>query len=242
MASVPKASAAVPAAASVDLDEPQEPGPARRDRVGRSLRHAGRLVVLLAGLFCFSLGIVLTLQSQLGLGPWDVLHQGIARQLGISFGMTSIGVGFGVLVLAWLLGLRVGLGTVLNMALIGAFIDLISLIGLVPDFGGRSWFPRLAVDVAGVLTVGIGSALYIKADFGAGPRDGLMLVLARRAGGRVATVRAAIELTVLAAGALLGGTVGVGTLVFALGIGPAVGLAFRVLGVGVEGRGVRGEG
>lgn len=199
----------------------------------RRLHYAGRLAVLVAGLWCFALGIVLTLQSGLGLGPWDVFHQGAAARVGLSFGRTSIVVGFVVLLLAWWLGLRPGIATVLNMILVGAFIDLIVAFGLVPDFAGRPWLTRLAVDVAGVLVVGIGTAFYIKADLGAGPRDGLMLVLAQRAGGRVALVRAALEVTVSIVGWFLGGTLGLGTLVFAFGIGPAVALAFRLFRVTV---------
>lgn len=204
-------------------------------RIPSRLRYIGRLAVLIAGLFCFALGIVLTLQARLGLGPWDVLHQGLANRTILSFGQTSIGVGFCILVLAWALGIRPGVATVLNMLLVGAFVDLILWIGLVPDFAGRPWLLRLVVDIAGVALVGIGSAFYIKANLGAGPRDGLMLGLARRAGGRVAPVRAAIELTVLTAGFLLGGKVGLGTLIFALGIGPAVGIAFRLFRIRVEG-------
>jgi len=188
-------------------------------------------VVLVGGLFVFALGIVLTVRSGLGLGPWDVLHQGLAHRLGVSFGLASIGVGLVILLMAWALGARPGVGTVANFILVGSFIDLIGWLGFVPAVGDRPWLLRLAVDALGVAVVGIGSALYIKAAFGAGPRDGLMLTLSRRVGGRVAVVRAAIELTVLAIGFLLGGTAGLGTLVFALGIGPAVSLAFRVFRV-----------
>lgn len=189
---------------------------------------AVRLAILIAGLFCFALGIVLTLRSGLGLGPWDVLHQGLTRHVPLTFGEASIVAGFVVLLVGWLLGQRPGLGTVLNMVLVGVFIDLITWSRLVPSFAGSAWPARLAVDALGVAVVGLGSAWYIKADLGAGPRDGLMLVLARRAGGRVALIRATLELSVLATGFVLGGTAGLGTLVFAFGVGPAVGLAFRL--------------
>ena len=217
------------------------PGAARR-----SLAYAGRLVVLVAGLYCFAFGIMLTLKSDLGLGPWHVFPQGVSRHTGLSFGTASIAVGFGVLLLSWLLGVRPGVGTVANMVLVGLFIDLIEWSGLLPSFAGHPWPVRLAVNVLGVAVVGFGSALYIKANLGAGPRDSLMLALARRLRGRVALVRGALELAVLVAGYLLGGTAGLGTVVFALGIGPAVGLAFRLLRVRVdgpkgEGRGARGE-
>ena len=215
---------------------------ARREAAGgtlgaarRALAYAVRLVILVAGLFCFAFGIMLTLKSDLGLGPWHVFHQGVARHTGLSFGTASIAVGFGVLLLSWLLGVRPGVGTVANMVLVGLFIDLIEWSGLLPSFAGRPWLVRLAVNVLGVAVVGFGSALYIKASLGAGPRDSLMLALARRLRGRVTLVRGALELAVLVAGYLLGGTAGLGTVIFALGIGPAVGLAFRLLRVRVEG-------
>jgi uncharacterized membrane protein YczE len=208
---------------------------------GSWLWMTGRMVVLIGGLACFSLGLVLTYQSHVGLGPWDVFHQGLSRHLGLSFGTASILVGFCILLLAWALGARPGLATILNMLLVGGFVDLYLALGVVPDIAGQPLPLRILVDLTGVAVVGIGTALYIKADLGAGPRDGLMLTLAQRVGGRVSIVRAAIELTVLAIGFLLGGTAGLGTLIFALGIGPAVGLAFRVFGVRVEGRGSKVE-
>ncbi len=198
--------------------------------------RAGRLLVLVSGLACFSLGIVLTLRSHVGLGPWDVFHQGVSQRLGISFGTANLVVGFCILLLAWTLGARPGLGTVLNMLLVGAFVDGISASGIVPDLAGQALPWRILMDLAGVAVVGIGTAFYIRANFGAGPRDGLMLVVSRRVGGRVSVVRGAIELAALGIGFLLGGTAGLGTLIFALGIGPAVGLAFRLFGVQTERR------
>lgn len=194
---------------------------------------ARRLLTVIGGLACFSFGIMLTLQSRVGLGPWDVFHQGLANRLGLAFGTASIIVGFAILLLAWVLGARPGLATVLNMLLVGGFVNLFTAIGLVPDFGGAPLPVRLVIDIAGVMVVGFGTALYIKGRLGAGPRDGLMLALARLTRGRVSIVRGAIELCALAVGFLLGGTAGIGTLIFALGAGPAVGLAFRLLRVRV---------
>lgn len=195
-----------------------------------------RLAIVVSGLACFSLGIMLTLQSRVGLGPWDVFHQGLANQLGIAFGTASIIVGFAILLLAWALGARPGPATVLNMLLVGGFVNLFTAIDLVPDFAGAPLAVRIAIDLLGVLVVGFGTALYIKGNLGAGPRDGLMLAITRRTGGRVSIVRGAIELAALGIGFLLGGTAGLGTLIFALGAGPAVGLAFRLLRVRVAGR------
>lgn len=199
-------------------------------KVRRFSRLSG-LLMLVAGLFLFALGIVLTLHSGLGLGPWDVLHQGLSKHLRLTFGQTSILVGAILLVVGLLLGERPGVGTVLNMVLIGVFIDLIVWSGVVPDAGGRNVVLRLLMDVVGVATVGVGSALYIKAGLGAGPRDSLMLALNRLTGLRVGWVRTGIELVALTIGYLLGGTVGIGTAVFALGIGVAVDVAFRLFNV-----------
>jgi len=189
------------------------------------------LPLLVLGLFIFSLGIVFTLHSSLGLGPWDVLHQGLSGRISLTFGQTSILVGGVLILITVLLGERPGLGTVLNMVLIGLFVDAIQWTRLVPEGAGRSVVVRFAMDVGGVAAVGAGSALYIKAGLGAGPRDSLMLGLHRHTGLRVGWVRTAIEVSALIVGYLLGGTVGVGTAIFALGIGPAVDAAFRLFDV-----------
>lgn len=191
----------------------------------------GQIALLIGGLFLFALGIVLTLRSGLGLGPWDVLHQGLSLHLPLTFGQAGILAGGLVLLLAVLLGERPGPGTIANMIMIGVFIDLILWAGWVPDLNAEGGVVRLVLDVLGVLTVGVGSALYIKAGLGAGPRDGLMLAVSRLSGRRVGVARTAIELSVLVLGWLLGGTVGLGTAVFAFGIGPAVQLAFGLFRV-----------
>ena len=188
-----------------------------------------RLAVLVAGLWIFALGIVMTLEADLGLSPWDVLHQGIQRNSPLSFGAASVLVGIGLLGVTTLLGVRPGLGTVLNAVLIGLFIDLQIALDLVPSAEGESLGVQLALDAAGVAFVGIATALYIGAWMGAGPRDSLMLALVLRLGWRVGVARTVIELGALAAGLVLGGTVGVGTLVFAFGIGPACEAAFWLL-------------
>ena len=200
------------------------------------LHFASRLVLLAGGLFLFAAGIVLTLRANVGVGPWDVLHQGLTRVLPISFGQANILVGVLIVVTSWRLGIPPRLGTLANMLLIGAFADLILTHGLIPDLSALPLAARLPLDALGVLMVGFGCGLYIRAGLGAGPRDGLMLALTHRLGFRVAVVRAGIELTVIATGLLLGGTVGVGTLIFALGIGPAIEASFRVLGVPVPKR------
>ncbi len=169
------------------------------------------------------------LESKLGLSPWDVLNQGVARHSPISFGFANIGVGLIVLVLAWALGGPPGLGTVANAVLIGLFIEGLLRVDLIADLSGSSLIGRAALLPLGIALMGIGSAFYIGASYGAGPRDTLMLVLSRRTGRRIGLVRAGIEAAALVAGFALGGTVGLGTLAFALLIGPAVEASFSLL-------------
>ncbi len=208
--------------------------PARRDRAGVARDLAWRMTILIGGLLCFAFGIVLTLKAGVGLGSWDVFHQGLARRTGITIGQANTIVGGFVLFLAWALGSRPGIATVLNMLLIGVFVDLFLRLGLVPDFAPAPLPLRALIDVVGVAVVALGTACYIKANLGAGPRDGLMLALTRRIGGRVSVIRAAIELAVVALGFLLGGTAGIGTLIFAFGIGPLIGVTFRLFKMDIK--------
>ena len=191
---------------------------------------AVRAPFLVAGLFLFALGIVMLLESGLGLSPWDVLNQGIAEHTPLSFGTANIAVALVVLVAAWRLGARIGPGTVANAVLIGLFVDLLLRIDAVTDLSEAPLGARAALLASGILVIGLGSAFYIGAALGAGPRDSLMLVLAARTRTRIGIVRTVLEASVTAVGFALGGTVGIGTLAFALGIGPAVELAFWVLG------------
>jgi uncharacterized membrane protein YczE len=175
-----------------------------------------RLVQLFAGLALYGVSLALVLRAGLGLAPWDVLHQGLAGILGTTVGQMVIAVSFVVLLLWIPLRERPGFGTVANAILVGVFVDL--TLRVVGDGTGWGW--RVALLVAGVLLNGLATALYIGASFGSGPRDGLMTGLVRRTGRSVRVVRTVLEVTVLAAGWLLGGTVGVGTLLYALAIGP----------------------
>jgi uncharacterized protein len=188
-----------------------------------------RLGFLVVGLFLFSCAIVCFLEARLGLAPWDVLHQGIARHTPLSFGAANEVVGVFVLALAWALGARVGIGTVANALLIGLFVVALQPLHVVHELSREPLAWRAVTLVAGLALFGIGSALYIGAGLGAGPRDSLMLVGAKRTGFRLGLVRAAIELFVLACGYLMGGHVGVGTVLFAALIGPAVEASFWLL-------------
>jgi uncharacterized membrane protein YczE len=166
----------------------------------------------------FGTGVAMMVQAGLGLGPWEALNQGIARQTGLAIGTVSILLGIPILALWWPLGERPGLGTLLNVVVVGLSTNAALMV--IP-LAVETW-AQLALMVAGVVTVGLGSGLYLGADLGPGPRDGLMTGLHHRAGWSIRRARTAIELTVLVIGWGLGGTIGLGTVVFALGIGPLV--------------------
>jgi uncharacterized protein len=185
--------------------------------------------VLVAGLFVFALAIVAQLESRLGLSPWDTLHQGLSRHTPLSFGMASVVVSVVVLLLAWRLGARVGVGTVANAVLVGSFIEGLTAIGPVDRLSESSLGVRIGLLAVAMPLIGIGSALYLGAWLGAGPRDSLMVVGGERTGVRLGIVRAGLELLALAAGFALGGTIGVGTVVFAIGVGPALEGSFWLL-------------
>jgi uncharacterized protein len=188
-----------------------------------------RLVSLYFGLFLFGLGIVLILESKLGLSPWDVLHQGIAKHTPLSFGEANIAVGAATLVLGWLLGGHIGLGTFSNAGCVGAYVQGLTSIGGLATLAHWPLVARIGLLALGILVMGIGTAFYVGADFGAGPRDTLMLVASQRLGVRIGVARGGIELVALVGGILLGGHFGVGTFAFAFGIGVSVELAFWLI-------------
>ena len=184
-----------------------------------------RVPALIVGLITFGVGIALMVEAGLGLGPWEALHQGIARQTGLEIGTVSALLGVPILALWWPLGERPGIGTLVNVLLIGASTNI--GITLLPTPASDATLVRLAVMVGGVVVIAIGSGIYLSTDLGPGPRDGLMTGAAHRFDWSIRRARTAIELTVLALGWVLGGSVGLGTMVFALGIGPLVQLALR---------------
>jgi uncharacterized membrane protein YczE len=174
-----------------------------------------RLVQLLVGLFLYGWSMAMMVRSGLGLDPWDVFHYGLARHVPLSFGQVTIVVGALVL-LAWIpLRQRPGIGTVLNIFVIGLSADFgLAIMSQPGSFVGRS-----ALLVGGIVLNGLAGALYVGAHLGPGPRDGLWVAITRRYGLSIRLVRTVIELTVLAIGWLMGGTVGVGTVLYALSIG-----------------------
>ena len=189
----------------------------------------GRLAQLTLGLVLFGTGLWLGLVAELGVGPWDVLTGGLSRQLGTPFGRTAIGVSVVVLLLGLAARVRPGVGTLLNVVVVGATVDVLLASPLLAGLDDGPLVLRVAATLLGIATVAAGSALYLGAHLGPGPRDGLMVAIHTRTGWRVGTARAVLEGIVLVLGVALGGPVGVGTLLFALGIGPAVQVAFRVL-------------
>lgn len=176
---------------------------------------ARRLLQLYAGLVLFGVSVGMVLLSALGNAPWDVLHQGLARHTGLGTGTWAVLVSVVVLLLWIPLRQRPGLGTISNALLVGLTMDALLAVADTP----ASLVERWALLLGGVVLNGVATGMYIGAHFGAGPRDGLMTGLAAR-GHSVRVVRTGIELTVLAIGIVLGGRLGVGTLVYALGIGP----------------------
>ena len=188
-------------------------GPVRQLRSGRLPR---RLVQLFAGLVLFGFSIALMIRGDLGVAPWDVLTVGVTRWVPLSFGQITIALSFLVLLLWIPVGERPGIGTLANAFIIGLAVDA-SLVWL-PVVDG--WLPRTGLMLAGVVLNGLAGAIYIGAQLGRGPRDGLMTGLARRTGRSLRLVRTLIEVVVLGIGLALGGSAGLGTAVFALAVGP----------------------
>lgn len=181
------------------------------------IRPLTRLTQLYLGLAAYAVSMVLMVEARLGNQPWDVFHQGIAVRTGLSLGMVTIIVGAVVLLLWWPLRQRPGIGTLSNVLVIGAVFDLADAVIPTPSL----LWQRIGFLVAGVLLCAVASGLYIGARLGPGPRDGLMTGLAAR-GHSIRLARTVIEVSVVAVGFLLGGTLGIGTIVYALAIGPLV--------------------
>ena len=178
------------------------------------------------GLTLFGLGEGLLIVSAAGASPWSVLAQGIYLNVGFSVGIITILISVGVLIFWIPLNQRPGIGTVLNALIIGLMIDV--CIKFVPT--PENYVFQLLLAIVAVLTVGLGGGIYLVANLGAGPRDGLMIGLQQKTSLPIAAVRAFLEITVMSIGWYLGGTVGVGTLLFAFGIGPAVALGLFIVG------------
>jgi uncharacterized protein len=178
------------------------------------------------GLVLFGLGEGLLIVSAAGASPWTVFAQGIYLNFGLSVGIITIIVSLAVLFLWIPLNQKPGIGTILNALIIGMMIDVCIKFVPTPD----NYISQLFLAIIAVITVGIGGGIYLVANLGAGPRDGLMIGLQKKTNLPIAIVRATLEITVMSIGWYLGGTVGFGTLIFAFGIGPAVALGLFIVG------------
>lgn len=192
-----------------------------QSRLGR------RLIQLYVGLALYGASSALLVEAGLGLEPWGVLHQGLAELTGLSIGVVSIIVGAAVLLLWIPLRQRPGLGTVSNVFVVGIAMD--ATLAVVPEMHGLT--VRIPLLLAGIVLNGVATGLYIAAHFGPGPRDGLMTGLHRRTGRSIRLTRTAVEVAVVVTGFVLGGTIGIGTVLYAVSIGPLAQLFLRVFAV-----------
>lgn len=182
--------------------------------------------LLLGFMFC-AFSTVLALKSNLGLSPWDVFHQGISNKTGLTIGQVSILVGIIVVGITVLLKLEIGLGTIANMIIIGFFTDIIINTGIIQT--STNLFTGVLMLIGSLFCMAIGSYLYIGCELGCGPRDGLMVALVKKTGKPVGFIRSCIELGVLVIGFILGGSVGIGTLITVFCLGACIQLVFKVL-------------
>ncbi len=182
------------------------------------------------GLFLFGVAVSLMLEAHIGLDPWSSFHDVVSRRSGLSFGRISQSVGLLLILFsAFVLSVRPGVATICNMLIIGPWVDVLR---------AQAWFPSQDVMLLGalqficaILVMGLGTAVYIGARMGAGPRDGLSMGLSRKIGWSLRQTRISVELTVLAVAAVLGGSIGLGTLIFAALMGPVMQLSLRVFQV-----------
>ncbi len=186
-----------------------------------------RFLYLLIGLFLYALGIVITMKANLGFAPWEVFHWGIGKTIGMTIGNVSILTGLLICVIVILMGEKLGLGTILNMILIGVFIDLLISFNLIPQINGL--IPGAAMMIAGLFIISFGSYFYISSGFGAGPRDSLMVAIKRKTKLPVGLCRGMLEISVVLTGWMLGGPVGIGTVLAAFGISFCIQIVFSLM-------------
>lgn len=186
-----------------------------------------RIIRLMWGLFLYSFGILLTVNAHIGYAPWDVLHVGIADTVGLTIGSISILLGIFIVIITVLLGEKVGLGTICNMIFIGLFFDSIYALKIIPV--PENTFLAIVMLITGLFIIAFATYFYISTGFGAGPRDGLMVALARITKLPIGICRGVIEFMAVVSGWLLGGMVGIGTVLAAFGIGFCVQITFYFL-------------
>ena len=186
-----------------------------------------RFMKLNFGLFLYGLGIIVTMRANVGYAPWEVLHSGISQTLGISIGLVNTAVGALIVAIVFILGEKIGLGTIFNMFMIGLFMDLILFLDFIPLFY-NFWIGTLVL-ILGLFIIALGTYFYISSAFGAGPRDSLMVAVTRKTGLPVGLCRGILEVSVVLIGWFLGGMVGLGTVISAFAIGFCVQITFKLL-------------
>lgn len=185
-----------------------------------------RYLRLFLGLFLCAVGIVMTIEANLGYAPWDVFHQGIGNILGVQIGTANVITGVVIVAIEVVMGQRPGIGTLANMSLIGVMMNIIMNNHFIPNFSNL--FARVFMIFIGMIIMGIGSYLYIGSGFGAGPRDGFMILLLKKTNKSVRFIRNSMEITALIVGYILGGPVGIGTVIMSFGLGPSIQLVFNM--------------
>ena len=181
----------------------------------------------MGGFFLAALGIVFMIKANLGLSPWDVLHQGITKVMPITMGQANIVVGIIVVISSVFLGVKIGIGTILNTIFIGIFIDLITMMNIISLVDNL--FIGIVMLVIGMVFMGLGTCIYLSCELGCGPRDGLMTALTRITKKPVKVIRTTIEVCALICGWLLGGYVGIGTIITAIGLGYIIQMWCKIL-------------
>jgi uncharacterized membrane protein YczE len=190
-------------------------------------RFSYRFVLFFAGVFTMSLGIVMTLEAGLGTAPWEVFHYGLYNVFGLTIGTWSQIVGLGIIIITYILDRKIPtVGCILNMYFIGEFMDFIFWLGWVPV--PVHWYWQLPLLLIGTILTGFGAGMYIAADWGAGPRDGLVIILSQIFRQSIRKIKTVTEIAVLITGFFMGGPVAVGTLIFSVTIGPIMQFSIRL--------------
>jgi uncharacterized protein len=185
-----------------------------------------RFMNMIIGLILYALGIVLMINANIGYAPWEVFHVGLAKTIGLTIGVTSIIAGVVIVIIVMILGEKLGIGTICSMVLTGVFIDIIFFMNIIPKI--NNLIIGIIVLIAGLFIIALGSYFYIKSAFGVGPRDNLMIVLAKRTKLSVGFCRSMIELLVTVIGWFLGGMIGIGTIISAVTVGFCVQIIFKI--------------
>ena len=185
-----------------------------------------RLLNMTVGLLLTALGIILTIKANIGYAPWEVFHVGLSNTIGLSFGVTTIIVGIVIVIIVTMLGEKLGFGTIASMVMTGVFADIILILNIIPI--AKNFAIGVIMLIAGLFIISLGTYFYIKTAFGVGPRDNLMVVLARKTKLPVGICRIIVEFFVTLIGWLLGGMVGIGTVISVIAIGFCIQITFRL--------------